>query len=215
VNELAEPTSVHWHGIELESYFDGVADFAGMPGRLAPAIAPRDSFEARFTPPRAGTFIYHTHVDELRQQRAGLSGALLVLEPGETYDAKTDLVMLISTPVLEADRGIVILNGTTKPQPLDLQLGTRYRLRVINIHTYRPSIRVELRQDSTVLSWRPLAKDGATLPPQRSTERRAALQIGNGETYDYEFVPRTRGALQLVVMRGNGLHMLTRPINVR
>ena len=31
-----------------------------------------DSFVVRFTPPRAGTFIYHTHADESRQQHAGL-----------------------------------------------------------------------------------------------------------------------------------------------
>src|SRR5205823_4101021 len=72
VNQLPEATSVHWHGIELDSYYDGVADFAGHPGRIAPAIAPRDSFEARFTPPRSGTFMYHPHADELRQQEAGL-----------------------------------------------------------------------------------------------------------------------------------------------
>ena len=29
VNELPEPTAVHWHGIELESYYDGVAGYAG------------------------------------------------------------------------------------------------------------------------------------------------------------------------------------------
>ena len=79
MNELAEPTAVHWHGIELESYFDGVAGFSGDAQRISPLIAPRDSFEARFTPPRAGTFIYHTHVDEERQQPAGLAGPIVVL----------------------------------------------------------------------------------------------------------------------------------------
>ena len=74
VNQLREPTAVHWHGIELESYFDGVPDFAGMGRRLAPSIAPRDSFEARFTPPRSGTFMYHPHADEVRQQQAGHVG---------------------------------------------------------------------------------------------------------------------------------------------
>jgi len=67
VNKLPEATAVHWHGIELDSYFDGVAGFSGKSGRISPAIAPRDSFEARFTPPRSGTFIYHTHLDEVRQ----------------------------------------------------------------------------------------------------------------------------------------------------
>ena len=28
-NELPEPTAVHWHGIELESYYDGVAGYSG------------------------------------------------------------------------------------------------------------------------------------------------------------------------------------------
>ena len=86
VNHLREPTAVHWHGIELESYFDGVADFSGAGTRIAPAIAPGDSFEARFTPPRSGTFMYHPHADEMRQQQAGLSGALLVVDELARFD---------------------------------------------------------------------------------------------------------------------------------
>ena len=30
VNRLAEPAAIHWHGIELESYSDGVAGWSGM-----------------------------------------------------------------------------------------------------------------------------------------------------------------------------------------
>src|SRR5687768_12101211 len=74
VNRLPEPTAVHWHGIELESYFDGVADFSGIGRRIAKAIAPGDSFVARFTPPRSGTFMYPPHADEPRAQPAGLAG---------------------------------------------------------------------------------------------------------------------------------------------
>lgn len=39
-NRLPAATSIHWHGLELESYFDGVAGFSGQRGRLAPEIAP-------------------------------------------------------------------------------------------------------------------------------------------------------------------------------
>jgi manganese oxidase len=215
VNELAEATAVHWHGIELESYFDGVADFAGMPGRLAPAIAPRDSFEARFTPTRAGTFIYHTHVNEVKQQRAGLAGALLVFEPGERYDPATDLVWLIATPRLDADRESVMLNGSTNPAPLELRAGTRYRIRIINIHTYRPSMRLELKRDTAVLTWRALAKDAVTLPRERATERPASFQIGNGETYDFEFTPAAPGEMRLEITTGAGARLLTQAIRVR
>ena len=33
VNRLTMPTAVHWHGIELDSYFDGVAGWGGAGGR--------------------------------------------------------------------------------------------------------------------------------------------------------------------------------------
>jgi len=69
-NALTEPTTVHWHGIEMtDSYYDGVDGFSGYGDRLAPMIMPGKSFEARFTPPRAGTFIYHTHLHDPWQLR--------------------------------------------------------------------------------------------------------------------------------------------------
>lgn len=61
LNRTPLPISVHWHGIELESYYDGVAGWSGDTRKLAPAIATGDSFVVRFTPARAGTFIYHIH----------------------------------------------------------------------------------------------------------------------------------------------------------
>jgi manganese oxidase len=213
VNELQEPTAVHWHGIELDSYYDGVAGFAGTPGHIAPAIAPADSFEARFTPPRAGTFIYHTHVDETRQQRAGLSGALIVLEPGETWDPATDITVLLTTPRRAAEQNRILLNGSLEPAPLELEAGRRHRIRIINIHTYRPSMRVTVRQDTTLVQWRSLAKDGADLPPDRRTMGPAALQPGNGETFDFELIPQAAGELRLDVVTGVGIplaHMLLR-----
>ena len=49
-------------------------------------------FVVRFTPPRAGTFIYHTHLHDHRQLSSGLYGAMIVIEPGETFDPATDHV---------------------------------------------------------------------------------------------------------------------------
>jgi FtsP/CotA-like multicopper oxidase with cupredoxin domain len=215
VNELPEPTAVHWHGIELESYFDGVAGFSGKPGRISPAIAPRDSFEARFTPPRAGTFIYHTHVDEVRQQRAGLAGALIVLDPGATFDPATDIPLMISTPRLRADNPVVLLNGSNTPAPLELKAGVRHRLRIINIHIFRPSMRLAIKQGDQTLTWRALAKDGWDLPAARAVTGPALQQLGNGETYDFEFVPAAAGELLLEVTAANGLVLATMPIRVR
>jgi FtsP/CotA-like multicopper oxidase with cupredoxin domain len=205
VNTTAYPTSVHWHGLELESYFDGIAGLSGTPGKLAPAVAPRDSFEARFTPPRPGTFIYHSHVDEMRQQPMGLLGALVVLAPGERYDPSTDLLAVISTPVdsLDEARGVAI-NGSMTPAPTDLKVGKSYRLRVINITIARPGLRVSLRQDSSLVRWKVVARDGAQLPVDRQIEEPAARTVTIGQTVDVELKPERPGTLRLTSVANIG-----------
>jgi FtsP/CotA-like multicopper oxidase with cupredoxin domain len=215
VNQLPEPTAVHWHGIELDSYMDGVAGFSGHPGRIAPVIAPRDSFEARFTPPRSGSFIYHPHADEVRQQQAGLSGALLVVDDPAVFDPAHDIVLLLSTPRREADQGThILLNGSMTPAPLELRQGERYRFRLINIHTNRPSMVLRLVRDSTPVTWRAVAKDGMDLPAERATMVPAVQQSSNGETYDFEFTPREPGNFRMTVT-GIGGVLVAMPVRVR
>ena len=215
VNELSEPTAVHWHGIELESYFDGVAGFSGTAARTSPAIAPRDSFAAHFTPPRSGTFIYHPHADEERQQRAGLAGAIVVLDDPATFAPATDIVLLVSTPRRAADAGTtVFLNGTSSPVPIEMKVGQRYRLRLINIHTFRPSMIARLGRDSALLAWRAIAKDGMDLAPDQATTRPAIQQMGNGETFDFEVVPSTPGDLRFWITTGTNVLLVSLPIRV-
>jgi FtsP/CotA-like multicopper oxidase with cupredoxin domain len=215
VNALDRPTTVHWHGIELESYFDGVAGFSGAGQRLAPVIAPRDSFVARFTPPRAGTFIYHTHVDETVQQLAGLAGPLIVLEAGHAFDPTTDHTILITTPPLwEDELRAVLLNGHAAPPALTMRAGVAHRLRFINMTTRRPGARVELWRDSTLHTWRPLAKDGADLPAAWQVARPARAGVSIGETMDYEFVPVPGGDWRLEVRGRDGALLATMPIRV-
>jgi len=215
VNKLNEATAVHWHGIELDSYYDGVAGFAGHPGRIAPAIAPRDSFEARFTPPRSGTFIYHPHADEVRQQQAGMSGALIVVDSLESFNPANDIVWLITAPRLTADAGIALLNGEKSPAPREFRVGQRYRLRVVNIHTFRPSMVLRVMRDSTLVTWRAIAKDGMDLPRDQATAGPATIQLGNGETYDYEFIPTTPGDLRVTISSAAGALLQSMVIRVR
>ena len=215
VNALREATSVHWHGIELESYFDGVADLSGSAGRIAHAIAPGDSFVAYFTPPRSGTFIYHPHADEVRQQQAGLSGAIVVHDDPAAYDPTHDIVLLLSAPRRDAERNTVFVNGTNTPKPLELRAGDQYRLRVVDIHTFRPSMIVRLFRDSSLTTWRAVAKDGMPLPPERATMRPAVQQMGNGETYEFELVPGTAGDLRFTVWSAAGDLLVSMAVRVR
>jgi manganese oxidase len=204
VNHLTEPTAVHWHGIELESFPDGVPGWSGTPARIMPPIQPGDSFVAEFVPPRAGTYIYHTHANEQLQMGSGLYGALLVVDSARPYDPETDKVIVVggagpsdSLPQLGFESpGLV--NGSGDPPPLDLSIGRTYRFRLININ---PDWRVifSLTSESALAQWRPVAKDGADLPPSQRGPRPAWLLTGPGETADFEFTPRARGDLRLEV----------------
>jgi len=215
VNQLDEPTSVHWHGIELESYFDGVSGFSGAGSQISPAIAPNDSFVARFTPPRAGTFIYHTHVNESRQGLAGLAGPIIVLERGTTLDSTRDHTVLMTTAPRAQDARTVLLNGKAPPAALEVRAGVPQRLRFINITANRPNIRVELWRGDSLMTWRPLAKDGADLPDSWRVVRAARSPISIGETMDYEFTADGPGAMRLEVRSAIGVVLATMPIVVR
>jgi FtsP/CotA-like multicopper oxidase with cupredoxin domain len=215
INRSSRETAVHWHGIELESYFDGIAGFSGTPMRLSPAIAPRDSFEARFTPPRPGTFIYHSHVDEARQQAAGLTGAIVVLAPGQVFDPKADLFAILTSPADSATEArTILINGALDPEPLTLTAGVPHRLRMINITIGRPGLRLDLRQDTTVAQWRVLARDGAELPRHRQVVRPAVQPLSIGQTVDVEITPAAVGTLRLEVRTSTGILFATMALNV-
>lgn len=202
VNRLPEPTAVHWHGIELESYYDGVPGFSGSPRRTTPLVAPGDSFVVRFAPPRAGTFIYHTHADELRQQTAGLVGALVVRPPGPARDPAADVPIVVTSPVdFALNRRVVLFNASTTPAPLVLTAGRTYRLRLIQMSVPRAAVTLELRGRGaagadSVLAWRLVAKDGADLPGHPGS-RLARQFLGVGETADVEITPTAPGDLRL------------------
>ncbi len=214
INRLPEPTSIHWHGLELESYYDGVPGFSGMRPQQAPLIAPNDSFEVRLTPPRAGTFIYHAHVNESRQLRAGISGALLVVEKGR-FDATKEFPVVVSSPSDSAEEErAVLLNGSLAPAPLVLKRGVASRLRLINITSQRQGMRFELRQADTLMTWKPLAKDGADLPVAERPIKPARQPLTIGETRDFEFSPVKAGDYVLEARTFDGALLGTLPIRV-
>src|SRR5262249_2534764 len=60
-NNLAEHTSVPWHGVRVPNAMDGV------PYLTQPPVEPGKSFRYVFTPPDAGTFFFHPHCDSAAQ----------------------------------------------------------------------------------------------------------------------------------------------------
>ncbi len=196
-NELAESTSIHWHGIELESYYDGVPGWTGSPSQTTPVIMPGASFLVRITPPRAGTFIYHTHWHHLAQLTGGLYGPLIVTEPGQSFDPETDKIWVIGRAGPDERTDPLFVNGSAQPPPITLKLGQSYRLRLINITPNDAPVAVSLVRNGQLAKWRAVAKDGAGLQSEGAAERNARQPISVGETYDFEFKPAETGFYEL------------------
>lgn len=201
VNRTTEWTQVHWHGLELESFYDGVAGVGGYPGGRSPAIAPGDSFTMRITPPRAGSFMYHTHLSDVRQQTAGLYGAFLVLPAGETHDPSRDLVFLASSGL----RFEPLLNGSAAPPPLTVRAGQQLRIRALNITFQNGGLRYRLvKEDGEPVLWESVAKDGADLPPHQRSVLNADQVVSVGETYDFLYTPRAPGRMRVEIRAFGG-----------
>lgn len=224
VNHLSVPTTVHWHGIELDdSYMDGVPDFSGARDHLTPAIAPGDSFVARFTPPRAGTFMYHAHVNDAAEELGGLEGALIVRD--RKANAPGDDHVLFFKGLLNDSAHPTEINGEPNPDTLVLRVGHTARLRLINLSTVniaplmqltaRPDSAVMIAHDTMLVRWRPVAKDGFDLPPAQQTLQPSRQIVAVGETYDFEFAPAVRGNLRLELRTNAGNHRLLIRVPIR
>jgi FtsP/CotA-like multicopper oxidase with cupredoxin domain len=190
INRAHDGTAVHWHGIELESYSDGVPGWSGF-GKLAPLVAPNDSFAARLTLPRAGTFIYHTHLNDIEQLTSGMYGPIVVLEPGEKFDPTRDHVFTLGWDGPGAPTKLLI-NGDSVSPPLLLDSAAVHRFRFVNIGA-AIAFPITIKRDTAIIAWRPRAKDGADLPAASRKLRPARIFLNVGETFDAELEHLPRG----------------------
>ena len=88
-NQLAEDSSIHWHGIILPTEQDGV------PGISYPGVKPGESFTHRFKVKQSGTYWYHSHSGF--QEQTGAYGAIVIdpIEP-EPFSYDRDYVVMLS-----------------------------------------------------------------------------------------------------------------------
>ncbi|MER2498141.1 multicopper oxidase family protein [Vibrio neptunius] len=87
-NKLSEPTTIHWHGLRIPIEMDGV------PFLSQPPIMPGETFSYEFTPPDAGTFWYHPHMNSVKQLGMGLVGLIIVEETQPViFDEEHELML--------------------------------------------------------------------------------------------------------------------------
>ena len=203
---------------------DGAAGFSGAGSHLTPEIAPGDSFVARFTPPRSGTFMYHAHVDELREELAGLAGVLIVRDAGGA-PSPDDHAFLLKGDAGSAEHPLEI-NGERNPDTLVLHVGRTARFRLLNLQTSvaatpsfwltaRPDSLDTIAKDTMLVQWRPVAKDAFDLPSSERSPRPGQQVVTVGETFDFEYTPASRGTLRLEVRTPTGQHRLYIRVPIR
>ncbi len=87
-NKMDHETSVHWHGLILPNFYDGV------PYLTTPPIAPGETFQYKFAIKQAGTYWYHSHTG-LQEQR-GVYGSIQINPKKKELDYDKDLVLVLS-----------------------------------------------------------------------------------------------------------------------
>lgn len=101
-NSLTYDTSIHWHGIHLPNKQDGV------PGVTQEPIAPGETYTYEFVAGHAGTYMYHPHVNSVRQIDNGLYGPLII-HPQEPE----------RQPVFDRDYTLMLGGWNVLPEQID------------------------------------------------------------------------------------------------
>ncbi|WP_028283536.1 multicopper oxidase domain-containing protein [Olleya marilimosa] len=87
-NKMDEETSVHWHGLILPNFYDGV------PYLTTPPIKPGTTFQYRIPINQSGTYWYHSHT--MLQEQKGVYGSIVIRPKEKTLEYDIDLVVVLS-----------------------------------------------------------------------------------------------------------------------
>ena len=87
-NEMNTETSVHWHGILIPNFYDGV------PYLTTPPIKPGQTQKYEFPLKQSGTYWYHGHT--LLQEQSGVYGSIVIEPKEKTMAYDQELVMVLS-----------------------------------------------------------------------------------------------------------------------
>ncbi len=87
-NTMDVETSVHWHGLILPNFYDGV------PYLTTPPIEPGETQQYKFALKQSGTYWYHSHTG-LQEQR-GVYGSIQINPKETNLEYDKDLVLILS-----------------------------------------------------------------------------------------------------------------------
>ena len=202
-NDIAEPLTIHWHGIRLDSDMDG-----GM--QMMNPVQPGESFDYLFTVPDAGFYWYHPHIEGARLMERGLYGPIIVHAPDEGA-ADCDLPLMLDDILLDEDTqqvappdtdmmqlmgrlGNVLLANAQADRRIGITAGETVLLRLVNPSNARYwDVFVEGQQLQVV------ATDDGFLPQPYAVDH---LVITPGERYMVTFTATGSPGDEMRLMNG-------------
>jgi len=198
-NELPEPTTIHWHGVEVPNAMDGV------PGVTQDPIQPGATFTYEFTAQPAGTFMYHSHYDGDVQVGAGLYAPFIIdpKQPDANRPA-VDKTLMISEwrindgrtyaamPMSGSEPNYFTINGKAFPstETITVKKGEVVRLRLIGIGQFIHPMHLH------GFPFKVIATDGHPVP-EAAQLTKDTISVAPGERYDIEFVATEPGQWML------------------
>lgn len=194
-NRLPEPTTVHWHGLILPNGMDGVAGLNQAP------IPRGETWVYEFDLRHAGTFMYHSHYDEMTQIALGMAG-MFIVHPRRPRGPRVDRDFALMThewrlevgarrpdPNAMSDFNVLTFNGKSFPgtEPLLVGTGERVRIRLGNLSPmdHHP---IHIHGLSFVMT----ATDGGYVSPSAQIPETTVL-VPVGSTRVIEMVPTEPG----------------------
>lgn len=187
-NELPEPSSIHWHGIELPNDMDGAAGHTEVP------TPPGGTRIYEFTVHQVGTFMYHTGFNMMKQDGLGLGG-LLIIHPKQGYRHKIDkdVAIMIQAFALHTgnefpdlvtmDFNWFTFNGKVAPdiEIITVKQGEQVRIRFGNLAMASHPIHLH------GYTWKVVGTEGGPIPESAQWPGNT-INIPPGTTRDVEFV---------------------------
>ena len=198
-NELPDPTTVHWHGVEVPNAMDGV------PGVTQDPILPGETFTYEFTAKPAGTFLYHSHFEGDVQVSAGLYAPFIIdpKEPEENLPAIDKTLMISESllrngqtfapmPMTGMEPNFFTINGKAFPatEKITVKKGERVRLRLIGIGQFIHPMHLH------GVPFKIVATDGHPVP-EAAQLTKDTVSVAPGERYDIEFIAAETGQWML------------------
>ncbi len=194
-NRLPEPTTVHWHGIILPNGMDGVSGLTQRP------IPIGETFMYEFTVRYPGTFMYHSHFDEMTQIALGMEG-MFIVHPKRPRGPRVDRDFALMThewrlnvgarrpdPNEMKDFNVLTFNSRSFPgtAPLVVGRGERVRIRLGNLSPmdHHP---IHIHGLTFTLT----ATDGGYLSKTAQIPETTVL-VATGSTRVIEFIPEEAG----------------------